>query len=268
MEDKYSKNLMYLNQERISNIYKGTSINKVFTKMKLIAKYVLYGDFSYALFRIRNRKSKEVALYDGGSYEVNSKVVIYTVQFGNYDNLYDPLYVNDNVDYYVLTDSEHINSNVWKKKNVIEYIKKNNLLTSLECARFFKTHPHLLFPEYDVSIFVDANIQIVSDVTPLISLLNNNFIAVHKQPGRNCIYQEATEIVIQKKAKYKDVMNQVGFYKNEGFPKGFGLFQTNVLIRLHNDINCIKVMEDWWHEMTKFTKRDQLSFTYVFWKTV
>lgn len=137
MEDKYSKNLMYLNQERISNIYKGTSINKVFTKMKLIAKYVLYGDFSYALFRIRNRKSKEVALYDGGSYEVNSKVVIYTVQFGNYDNLYDPLYVNDNVDYYVLTDSEHINSNVWKKKNVIEYIKKNNLLTSLECARFF-----------------------------------------------------------------------------------------------------------------------------------
>lgn len=51
-----------------------------------------------------------------------------------------------------------------------------------------------------------------------------------------------------------------------GFPRHFGLFETNVIIRFHNDPKCKAVMDTWWNEIETRTKRDQLSFTYSLWK--
>jgi len=39
-----------------------------------------------------------------------------------------------------------------------------------------------------------------------------------------------------------------------------------VIIRKHNESDCIKAMEDWWSEIKYHSKRDQLSFNYVAWK--
>ena len=49
-------------------------------------------------------------------------------------------------------------------------------------------------------------------------------------------------------------------------PKEFGLFETNVLVREHNDKSCKKIMEEWWNEIKDKSERDQLSFTYILWK--
>ena len=39
-----------------------------------------------------------------------------------------------------------------------------------------------------------------------------------------------------------------------------------VIIRRHNDLDGIKVMEQWWSEICYNSKRDQLSFNYSAWK--
>ena len=36
-----------------------------------------------------------------------------------------------------------------------------------------------------------------------------------------------------------------------------------VILRRHNEKDCIRVMEDWWTEIKYGSKRDQLSFNYV-----
>jgi hypothetical protein len=62
-------------------------------------------------------------------------------------------------------------------------------------------------------------------------------------------------------------LKQVNKYKEEGFPKNFGLVQSGIIFRKHNDTSCIKLMEAWWKELEVESHRDQLSFNYAVWKT-
>ena len=59
---------------------------------------------------------------------------------------------------------------------------------------------------------------------------------------------------------------QMEAYKKEGMPLKFGLPQSGIIIRKHNDEKCKKLMEAWWQEIKNHSKRDQLSFTYALWK--
>ena len=49
-------------------------------------------------------------------------------------------------------------------------------------------------------------------------------------------------------------------------PKNYGLNETNILLRRHNVPQIIKLMDEWWSYIEKYTKRDQLSLSYVLWK--
>ena len=41
---------------------------------------------------------------------------------------------------------------------------------------------------------------------------------------------------------------------------------SNVLVREHNNNEVIRLMVEWWNELEKGSRRDQLSFNYVCWK--
>ena len=124
----------------------------------------------------------------------------------------------------------------------------------------------MLFSNYNYSIWVDGNLQIVADISGFPTLLKNNFIAIHHHPYRNCSYLEAYDVIGCAKADVHLLKKQMRYYEEKGFPHDFGLFETNVLVRKHNLSQCIQIMEDWWQEIQAFTKRDQMSFTYVLWK--
>ena len=55
-------------------------------------------------------------------------------------------------------------------------------------------------------------------------------------------------------------------YKQEGFPKNYGLPQTCIVFRYHNDESCKRLMKTWWEEIKNESHRDQLSFNYALWK--
>ena len=55
-------------------------------------------------------------------------------------------------------------------------------------------------------------------------------------------------------------------YREEGFPENYGLLQSNIMLRRHNDEACIKLMEKWFDELKNGSHRDQLSFNYALWK--
>ena len=50
------------------------------------------------------------------------------------------------------------------------------------------------------------------------------------------------------------------------YPANNGLITGMVILRRHNEKDCIETMEDWWTEVKYNSKRDQLSFNYCAWK--
>ena len=55
-------------------------------------------------------------------------------------------------------------------------------------------------------------------------------------------------------------------YKKENFPDNKGLIESCLLIRKHNENQCIKIMNKWYNEIKNYSHRDQLSFNYIYWK--
>ena len=55
-------------------------------------------------------------------------------------------------------------------------------------------------------------------------------------------------------------------YKNDDFPREFGLSENNIIFRKHNIDLIIEMMNTWWYELNNETKRDQLSLGYILWK--
>lgn len=193
------------------------------------------------------------------------KIAVYTVSIGGYDVIKEPLYIDNKIDYYAFTDSPISNDSIWKRIDV-GMVNKN--MSSFDQSRFVKTHPDLYFSDYDISVFIDGNIQIQKDIKPLVYTMikENKVIAMHRHNARNCVYHEGRIIWAQGRAKFVDIFKQLRGYKKEGFPKDFGLFECNIIIRCHNNKKCISIMNTWWNEIISKTKRDQLSFTYSLWK--
>jgi hypothetical protein len=116
-------------------------------------------------------------------------------------------------------------------------------------------------------MYVDANIKILNNPFDLANkyLIKHDFV-MPKHFARDCVYDEAKACVILGKTKYAETKEQMNSYKEQGFPKNFGLGENNILFRKHNNEKVIKIMTDWWEELNTQTKRDQLSFAYVLWK--
>ncbi|MFZ4547051.1 MAG: glycosyltransferase domain-containing protein, partial [Bacteroidales bacterium] len=91
-------------------------------------------------------------------------------------------------------------------------------------------------------------------------------IALHINPARNCIYQAALNCIRLKKDDEKIIDDQMIKYRKEFYPENNGLVSCGILYRRHT-----KKVEEfnnyWWHEIKFNSRRDQLSFNYVAWKT-
>lgn len=194
----------------------------------------------------------------------NSQVV-YTCITGNYDELTQPHFINPNCDYVCFTD----NKRLLKKKNLHPWVIKPlgfNKLDNVRNARWHKTNPHVLFPEYESSIWIDANINILSvGLFDILSRMNKPIITV-KHFARNCIYEECNECEYLEKDDKNIIIKARELLIYSGMPRNYGLAETNIVFRKHNEPLIIKIDNEWWQIIRDFSRRDQLSFTFVLWK--
>lgn len=190
---------------------------------------------------------------------------IYTVLVGKYDELKQPLVVDSDFDYICFSnDIATSKVGVWNIRP-ISFQDSNRTRVS----RYPKLLPHKTLPEYDYSLYLDANIQIVDK--NLYQYVNQGIekdclIAQVPNIFRDCIYKDM-EIAYRKgKVGLCDTRRQYNHLKQEGFPEHFGLYENNVILRKHNSKNIIAISEDWWHEYSTYTHRDQFCLMYVYWK--
>lgn len=271
-EDNASQILYRINQELLS--YRNELVRKETNTVSLknidiLFSYLRSGAFQRIFRRLNGAKSvrKTISNYKLKNYKSfpDCKLVVYTCIWGKYDNIIEPFYINPDIDYYIITDMEVPISSAWKEYDISKMINVN-AMSPIEVNRFCKMLPHKLFPQYDYSIYVDGNIRVVTDLMPIIADMKNQVIGIHDYQV-DCIYNMKDAIIAGKRAKKENVLPQIKRYLDEGFPKYFGAFECNVLVRKHMDISCMKIMDDWWEEFNITTsKRDQLSLPYVLWK--
>lgn len=179
--------------------------------------------------------------------------------------LKDPIVAQDpTIDFICFTD-QNFKSKIWKLKPIPEDLR---YLSNVKKQRILKICPHRYLKEYDVSIWVDGNIQIVGDLNKFMSQydLEKTPFYTRVHPSRKCIYDEAKACIDFGKDSSNTIKSQIDIYKKECYPKKAGMVETCILLRKHNDIRCQMICNMWATELLNHSHRDQLSFNYICWK--
>ncbi len=190
-----------------------------------------------------------------------SKICVYTSLFGGFSNLVDPFYKPDNVDFICFTDS-NIKSKHWEIRKVKSVYGNHNL-----DAKHYKIFPWKYLEEYDYTLFIDANTVILGDINILINnyLLSEDFV-MWKHPERSDLYDEAEVILQILRHSPTQIIEQVKAYRDDGLDRFTGLAEGSFIWRSNTDDKLKSFMSDWWKEIQKHSKRDQLSLIYLMWK--
>ena len=88
--------------------------------------------------------------------------VIYTTVTNGYDGLKRPL---TNQELPMVCFNNQQSEDISWRIETIELINRDPIRT----ARYYKLHPHLLFPDYDWSIWVDGSLLITAELSDLLA---------------------------------------------------------------------------------------------------
>ena len=129
-------------------------------------------------------------------------------------------------------------------------------------ARRHKALSHLLFPSARYTLWVDSTFTPKATAEKYLGYLQGEAICTYRHAARNCLYQEAEQVIRSNKAWVTVVRQQVAAYRKAGHPYHTGLPETPVVLRQHTH-GVIVFNNAWWAEMEKYSLRDQISFPYV-----
>lgn len=192
--------------------------------------------------------------------------VIYTSIVGDYDPLPQPEVVDEGFDYICFSDDiKEDKAGVWTIRP-IPYSNKD----STRLSRYVKLLPHVALPDYDVSVWIDANIRITGK--EFYDVVNDRIasgvlMAQVPHPQRDCVYEEISMCYKDLRIGLCDALRQRRHLKKEGFPRHFGMMENNLILRRHNDPVVRQVSDGWWREYLTYSIRDQLSLMPVCWKS-
>ncbi|PLX91336.1 MAG: hypothetical protein C0621_11070 [Desulfuromonas sp.] len=196
------------------------------------------------------------------SVEMTKKIVVYTCITGSYDELLEPVEIEEGVDYYCVSDRPPKQESVWAYLPLPRDFGSPSLNN-----RYVKMHPHILFPDYEFSLYVDGNIRIMANVSDLVfEAMKVSVLALYQHSYRSCVYQEAVECSLLGHDWLWRISRQMRRYSREGFPFSDGLYENNVIIRDNSDQKLKNLMDLWWDEYSNYVKRDQLSLVFLSWK--
>ncbi len=189
------------------------------------------------------------------TYKRNRKIAVYTALTGNYDDVHEILYKEDNVDYFLFTNNSSIQSKTWQV--ILVQSDLDNVLLSRE----IKMMPHkYLGGEYETSIYIDANAVVYGEISDLTQYLRGGkTLAVSKHSLRKCVKEEIDICVKLIGTDSTAAKKQYERYLQEGFKDDRPLLECGVLVRAHKDSKLQALMQAWFAEFKNGVRRDQFS---------
>lgn len=180
------------------------------------------------------------------------KRAIYTVILAGYDTL-KPIRQWGGLDCICFTDDADLKVQGWSMR-IVE--PSDN---PVKQQREIKLIPHKYLPEYDQTIYMDGNIELIRDPSQLLRLFKGSMMT-KQHPKRNCVYQEGQACIERGKADAGLIRDQLKRYIDADVPAQGGMWETGVIIR---DRSCEQFCEAWNAELQAHTHRDQISIAYA-----
>ncbi len=213
------------------------------------------------------RRVEKVISFDDTD-RIEDRIAIYTCIVGKYDEILQPQMIEGNCDYYLVSDNKPQNC-LYKWVPLSSLDIPEGLNNSL-INRYCKINAHKLFPQYKYSIYLDGNIELKQNISKkYLSKIENKasrIACLKRQTRVSDIYQDSIHVLVSELENEEKVYRQMEKYWREGLPRNHRQLCGRVLVREHNHPNCIKIMKDWWNEVSTQAYRDQLSFMYAVWK--
>lgn len=185
---------------------------------------------------------------------MSNKKVIFTINLGGYDTL-TPIAPEPGFDCICFTDGDE-KVKGWK---MVKITTDQQLYES----RRIKHCPHLYLKGYDVYVYIDANIKILSSLSGYVERYFQEGYLAQVHSTRQCVYEEARKVIELGKDNRETVVNQIRDYIRKKFPKNYGLFANAFIIR-DNSFNDF--CESFYKEIECNSYRDQLSLPFMLWK--
>ncbi|URQ74226.1 MAG: DUF616 domain-containing protein [Candidatus Ochrobactrum gambitense] len=191
------------------------------------------------------------------------RVAVCTAVAGGFDELVGMPTVELGVDYYCFTDKPVEVPQPFKNR-LTPYIDPNPRKT----ARFVKTHAHYFFPDYDVVVWIDANIVPINGILRYVELVlkSDADIGIIRHPVRSGYIEEAQECIRIGADDSETLKEQVDYY-NKLDLENERLVETNIFISRPNRGKVQKLFDVWWREINNRSIRDQISLRYAIWKS-
>lgn len=194
----------------------------------------------------------------------SKRFAVYTVVTGAYEEVMQPLAVDDRFDFILFTDTEGQGKRgVWQQRSIPAVTED-----SMRLSRYPKMRPELLLPGYDGWLYIDANVRITGQeiYDRAVNLCDAGIDwAGVMHPDRSCIYEEAYAVSFRELEK-ESVLQRWGHrLRKEGYPRGNGLFENNIIFRSNTPATAA-VDEEFWNLYVSGPRRDQLILMYVLWK--
>ena len=197
----------------------------------------------------------------GGTTDAR-RIAVYTCITGGYDRQPQPSVVDPRFDYFCFTDDPSTVAAPWTPRPIgLSHLRPKDQ------NRYIKMHPHEVLPEYEVTIYLDGNLQIVGDAHAVVSraLQQPEDVFAYDHFCRKCVYDEAAFLSEMSHDWVWKFARQMRRYRAHGYPRGLGLFDASVMIR-RNTPRMRELMSAWWNEYRAGVSRDQISLPWVAWR--
>lgn len=200
----------------------------------------------------------------------DKKYCVITFLFNGYDLLREPIFVNDDIDYYCLTDDKSLTSKVWKCIYINDFDTDN--LSGVQKTYMAKySFYKFLHKEYEWYMTIDASLEINCDLMPIFKKLENEGfdIGLSMHPVRSIWKDEylcwiyARNLNKKYYSIFDDYAKKCGFDSNSQT----GLIECTIKI-YKNTLDVISFIKELYNvllETNNFEdKNDQCYFTCVF----
>jgi hypothetical protein len=195
---------------------------------------------------------------------VRAKVAVYTAVTGGYDDVRAPAIKVPGWSYLCFTDDTSRAKPGWEVRGLPQAH-----LDQIRRSRLPKILAHQFLPEYDMSIWIDANVGIRGDLAAfsMMALAHADIAFFRHGERRPSVAAEIQACSQAGKAPLETMSLQYGHYRAQGFLDDAGIIpEAAVIVRRHHHPAIRAAMEEWWAELLRYAARDQISLPYVIWK--
>lgn len=192
------------------------------------------------------------------------RFAIYTAVFGGYDYVPVPRGVaQGNPDLICFTDEPAKVPRGWRSVEITRPLPDAGMSN-----RHVKLFPNLYLESYDSSLYIDANVALRADPTPLVErYLASGPLAIPRHAYRDCVYDEAVACIAAHKAPAAAVNELMDKYRAAGMPRHAGLSENFLIARRHHDERVVTLAGLLWNALEAGPRRDQLHLPYLVWST-